>query len=65
MQKIMVFRFRYVDRATGTLTLAEDWATPQAIAQLGGIIEADTGMEVEASQVSAVAGLMMRKPGAA
>ena len=65
MQKRTVFRFRYIDRVTGTMTLADDWATAEAIAHMGGTIEPGTAMEVDASEVSATAGLVIRKRGAA
>jgi hypothetical protein len=61
----VVFRFRYLDRTTNELVLAEDWATAAAIAHMGGVIEPGSGMEVDCSEVSTTAGLLMRKRGAA
>ena len=59
MHKTTVFRFRYFDRSTGRMELADDWATPEAIADIGGIIEPGSAIEVDISQVSTTSGLLI------
>ena len=64
MAKTTVFRFRYLDRNTGETKLADDWATAKAIADMGGIIEPGSEMQVDSAEVSATAGLLIvRKSG--
>jgi hypothetical protein len=65
MRKTTVFRFRYLDRASGAERLSDDWATAEAIAHMGGVIEPDTALEVDVSEVSATAGLLLVKRGVA
>ena len=65
MRRVTVYRFRYRDRLTGSMVLAEDFATAEAIAHTGGAVEPDTGIEVDVSEISATAGLLMVKRGVA
>ena len=57
---VKVYRFRYLDRKSGEMVLADDWATAQAIRHVGGVIEPGTEREVETAEVSATAGLVLR-----
>ncbi len=60
---VKVYRFRYFDRKSGEMLLADDWATVQAIAHIGGAIEPGTEREVESAEVSATSGLVtLRRP---
>jgi len=63
-KKVTVYRFRYPNRA-GELLLSLDYATPQSIAELGGVIEEGSELEVDASDVSVTSGLMIVKKGVA
>lgn len=65
MFKKTVFRFRYFDRPTGSMRLAEDWATAEAIAHMGAEIEPGSAMQVEGADVSVTSGLLIVKRGAA
>ena len=55
-----VYRFRYLDRQSGRMILADDWATTQAIAHIGGVIEPGSEKEVEDAEISTTAGLVIR-----
>jgi len=63
-KKVVVYRFRYPNRA-GELLLSMDYATPRAIAELGGVIEEGSAREVDTSEVSSTSGLVIVKKGAA
>lgn len=58
---VKVYRFRYFDRKSGEMVLADDWATAQAIRHIGGVIEPDTEREVESAEVSVTAGLLVQQ----
>jgi len=59
--KTTVFRFRYLDRATGSMRVADDWATAQAIAHIGGEIVPGSALEVDGAEVSVTSGLLITK----
>jgi hypothetical protein len=54
-----VFRFRYLDRATGTYRVSDDYATARAIAEIGAELLEDTVRVVDSGKVSS-SGLLMR-----
>ncbi len=58
---VKVYRFRYFDRKSGEMLLADDWATEQAIRHIGGVIEPGTEKEVDIAEVSATAGIVVAK----
>jgi hypothetical protein len=59
MPMIVVYRFRFFDKAKGKLVEAEDMATDKAIRQLDGVRIPGSEKSVEASRVSRL-GLLTR-----
>ncbi|HEY4998044.1 MAG TPA: hypothetical protein VII36_02825 [Usitatibacter sp.] len=53
MKKATVYRFEYLDRATGRMCLADDWATERAVGHMGAKLLRETALEVPAGQVGA------------
>lgn len=59
MGMVNVFRFKYLDSATKSLVEARDYATAEAIREVGGVKLDDSGIVVDDSRVSR-AGLLIR-----
>lgn len=52
MPVVMVYRFKYFDRESKAFKDADDFATADAIREMGAIILPDTGTVVDRSRVS-------------
>ena len=52
MSTIPVYRFEYLDRVTRSFKVSEDFATEEAIKQMGGIPIPDSVKQVPADEVA-------------